>query len=102
MSSRTPEEMRRSRPRRGGPGEKRAGAIRELRTANECDELEAIVRETSVDDRYRRQALEELATPQCDSTLRELVHDDEPSRGRCIRRPKNCSRPSKTVEIARE
>jgi len=68
--------MRRSRPRRGGPGEKRAGAIRELRTANECDELEAIVRETSVDDRYRRQALEELATPQCDSTLRELVHDE--------------------------
>ncbi|QLK25934.1 hypothetical protein HYG81_17950 [Natrinema zhouii] len=80
MSSRTPEECVDLALDEGAAEEKRVGAIRELRTANECDELEALVRTERIDDRYRRQALEELATPQCDSTLRELV-DDEPLEG---------------------
>ena len=76
MSSRTPTECVEIALDDGATEEQRAGAIRELKTANECDELEALVREERIDDRYRRQALEAMATTQCDSRLRNLVDDD--------------------------
>ena len=76
MSSRTPEECIDLAIDEGADEADREGAIRELKTANECDELEALVRRESLDEQYRRQALEALATPQCDSTLRELVEEE--------------------------
>lgn len=75
MSSRTPAECTDLALDDGADEETRAGAIRELKTANECDELADIVRTERIADRYRQQALEALATPQCDSTLRQLVDD---------------------------
>jgi hypothetical protein len=75
MSSRTPEECIALALDEGADEERRAGAIRELKTANECDELAALARRTELNDEYRRRALEALATPQCDSTLRELVDE---------------------------
>ncbi|ELY70965.1 hypothetical protein [Natrinema versiforme] len=75
MSSRTPAECIDLALDEGADEERRADAIRELKTANECDELAALVREEDIDERYRRQALESLATPQCDSALRHLVDD---------------------------
>ncbi|WP_339104792.1 hypothetical protein [Haloterrigena salinisoli] len=75
MSSRTPEECIDLALDEGADEEQRAGAIRELKTANECDELAALVREGDIADRYRRQALEAMATSQCDSALRHLVDD---------------------------
>ncbi len=76
MSSRTPQECIDRALDESADGETRSAAIHELKTANECDELEALVRRESLDEQYRRQALEALATPQCDSTLRELVEED--------------------------
>jgi hypothetical protein len=75
VSSRTPEECVDLALDEEAAEEDRTDAIRELKTANECDELEAIVRREDLDDAYRQQALEAVATPQCDSTLRELVDD---------------------------
>ncbi|MFC6769584.1 hypothetical protein [Natrinema soli] len=80
MSSRTPEDCVELALDEEAAEADRTDAIHELKLANECDELEALVREASVDDWYRRHALEALTTPQCDSTLRELV-DDEPLEG---------------------
>ncbi|WP_222919876.1 hypothetical protein [Natrinema sp. SYSU A 869] len=74
MSSRTPAECVDLALDEGADEENRAGAIRELKTANECDELAALVREERIADQYRHQALEALATPQCDSALRKLVN----------------------------
>ncbi len=51
----------------------RTDAINELKTANECDELEAFARTDDLGEQYRRRALESLATRHCDSTLHDLV-----------------------------
>ncbi|MGQ3411900.1 hypothetical protein ACT4ML_06510 [Natrinema sp. LN54] len=75
MSSRTPEECIDLALDDEAADGRRTDAIRELKTANECDELAALVRRENLADQYRRQALEALATPQCDSTLRTLVED---------------------------
>lgn len=73
MSSRTPDEcVERALDESATEGE-REDAIHELKLANECDELEALVRTEDLGDRYRQRALRAIATPQCDSTLRELV-----------------------------
>lgn len=50
-------------------------AIDELRRAHECDELARLVRDEELDRPYRSLALQSLAIPQCDSTLRELASD---------------------------
>lgn len=84
MSSRTPEECIELALAADAAEGTRLDAIRELKTANECDELEELVRNANLDERYRRVALESVATSQCESTLRELVDADcleEPLRG---------------------
>lgn len=75
MSSRTPEECIDLALDEGADADDREYAIHELKLANECDELEAMVRRESLAGEYRRAALRALATPQCDSTLRELVEE---------------------------
>ena len=75
MSSRTPTECVDLAVDESATDEQREDAVDELRTANECDELEELVRKDDLDDRYRERALRALATPQCDSTLRELVEE---------------------------
>ncbi|ELZ15267.1 hypothetical protein C477_18815 [Haloterrigena salina JCM 13891] len=77
MSSRTSTECVELALDDGADEERRAGAIRELKTANECDELAALARTERIADRYRRQALEALATSQCDSALRGLVEEED-------------------------
>ncbi|WP_135830194.1 hypothetical protein [Halorussus halobius] len=57
-------------------GEKRREeAIDGLRTANECDMLADLARDDSLADRYRRQAVRALGSPQCTAMLRSLVDD---------------------------
>ncbi|WP_254528797.1 hypothetical protein [Natrinema gelatinilyticum] len=75
MSSRTPEECIDLALNESATAETRREAISELKMANECDELERLVRRESLDDRYRQQTLKALATPQCHSTLRGLVDE---------------------------
>ncbi|RBI58989.1 hypothetical protein DMJ13_24580 [halophilic archaeon] len=75
MSSRTPKECVDLAVDESASKDRREDAIQELKTANECDELEKLVRMDGLDDRYRERALRALATPQCDSTLRELVEE---------------------------
>ena len=77
MSSRTPEECVEVARDESAAEDERDDAIHELKMANECDELEGLVRATEIQDRYRQRALRALATPQCDSTLRELVEEGE-------------------------
>ncbi|SEW02815.1 hypothetical protein [Natrinema salifodinae] len=77
MSSRTPAECIDLALDDAATDEARTDAIHELKTANECDELAALVRRDELDDRYRRQALQSLATGQCDSMLRKLTEDED-------------------------
>lgn len=73
MSSRTPSECITLATDESANEEDRSQAIRELKTANECDELAALARRDGLEDRYRREAIDALATPQCDSTLKEIA-----------------------------
>jgi hypothetical protein len=75
MSSRTPEECVDAATDTSESDETRTEAIQELRRANECDQLEALVRNDGLDERFRREALGALDTRQCVSTLRELVEE---------------------------
>ncbi|WP_436927640.1 hypothetical protein [Halosimplex amylolyticum] len=72
MSSRTPTECIELTIDSSASDEDRKDAIHALKQANECDELAHLVQTESLEDRFRHQALEALATPQCDSTLRDL------------------------------
>ena len=76
MSSRTPTECIDLSTDTSANEIDRKDAIRALQRANECDELAELVRTSTLDDQYRRVALEALATPQCDSTLEILADDD--------------------------
>lgn len=76
MSSRTPTECVDLATDESAADSARTDAIRALKRANECDELERLVRRDDLSEVYRREALNALATPQCDSTLRELVEED--------------------------
>lgn len=73
MSSRTPEECIELAVDEAADKDEREDAIHSLKMANECDELEGLVRMDELEDHYRQRALQALATPQCDSTLQELV-----------------------------
>lgn len=75
MSSRTPEECVELALDESADADEREAAIHALKSANECDELEALVRRGELGDQFRHRALRALATPQCDATLRELVED---------------------------
>lgn len=55
--------------------DERTDAIHELRTANECDELERLVRRGGLETELRREALHSLAVPQCDASMRELLRE---------------------------
>ena len=72
MSSRTPTECVELATDPQARDDDRKDAIHALKQANECDELADLVRTESLDERLRHQALEALATPQCDSTLRDI------------------------------
>lgn len=77
MSSRTPQECVDLAVDSTAPREEREDAIDELRTANECDELAGVATDASLETDYRRYALEAMATPQCDSMLRDLIEAGE-------------------------
>lgn len=77
MSSRTPEECIELAVDESAEEGRREDAIRELKLANECDELARLARMDDLPDRYREQAVAALATPQCDTTLRALVEDGD-------------------------
>ena len=55
----------------------REAAVNELETANECSRLADLVRTDDLDERYRKQALEGLGHPQCQTTLTTLVEDGD-------------------------
>lgn len=76
MSSRTPTECVALATNDSATEADREDAIHELKLANECDELEALIRTEHLEEQYRNQALKALVTPQCDSTLRGLVRDE--------------------------
>lgn len=76
VSSRTPEECIDLATDESAAQEDREAAIDALKLSNDCDDLEDLVRMESLQERYRRHALQALATPQCDSTLRVLADDD--------------------------
>lgn len=87
MSSRTPTECVELASDASADEDDREGAIRELRTANECDELAALALKDDLERQFRRQALQALGAPQCDSTLRRLVEEEsleEPLRGDAV------------------
>ena len=73
MSSRTPVECVDVATDSTASDEDRTDAIHALKQANECSELDALARNEDIGERFRREALRALATPQCESTLRELV-----------------------------
>lgn len=75
MSSRTPTECVDLATDDDAPDDARSEAIQELKHANECDELAALVRSIDLEAEFRRVALDALATPQCDSTLSDLGQD---------------------------
>lgn len=75
MSSRTPEECVDVARDASADPDARESAIHELKMANECDELAGLVSSDEVDDRYRREALDAIATRQCDTKLEELVEE---------------------------
>lgn len=75
MSSRTPTECVALATDDAATDADREAAIHELRLANECDELTALVWMESLEETYRHQALEALVTSQCDSMLSDLVSD---------------------------
>lgn len=81
MSSRTPEECVELALDESATESEREDAIHELEMANECDELDALVRRESLSDGLRQCALQALATPQCDTMLRRLAGEEslEPS-----------------------
>ena len=81
MSSRTPTECVALATDASASEDDRKDAIHALKLANECDELETLVRTDDLSEQYRREALHALATPQCDSTLRELVEEGPLDRG---------------------
>lgn len=56
--------------------ERRAAAIGQLRTANECDGLAAVAT-GDVPAELRRRAVEAMGEPQCEEMLAELLEDDE-------------------------
>lgn len=88
MSSRTPEECIELAVDASASAGDREDAIRALARANECDELADLARTDDLEERYRRRALDALATPQCDSMLRTLVDEgslDESVRGEAER-----------------
>ena len=76
MSSRTPEECIELVVDESAGEDQREDAIHELKLANECDELASLARTDDLSERYRERALRALATPQCDTTLHELVEDE--------------------------
>jgi hypothetical protein len=55
----------------------REEAIDDLRAANECSRLTDIALNDDIDDRYREQAVTNLAHPQCKPALRALVERSE-------------------------
>ena len=77
MSSRTPTECVDLATDPSANSADRIDAIHALKRANECDELAALVVMETLDESLRREALDTLATPQCDSTLENLVEDGE-------------------------
>lgn len=76
MSSRTPTECVELATDESASEDDRLDAIHALELANECDELEALVRSPTLEEQFRRKALRSLANPRCDATLRELVEED--------------------------
>jgi hypothetical protein len=56
--------------------EERERAIGLLETANECDSLAETVGTDDLEGRYREQALNALAHPQCKATLADLADDE--------------------------
>jgi hypothetical protein len=76
VSSRTPEECIELATDESAAQEDREDAIDALKLSNDCDDLEDLVRMETLQERYRRHALQALATPQCDSTLRVIADDD--------------------------
>ena len=76
MSSRTPEECIEVVVDESAGESQREGAIRELKLANECDELASLVRADDLSEQYRELALRALVTPQCDTMLSGLAEDE--------------------------
>lgn len=72
----TPEESFETAMDESSDDAAREEAIDALEAANECASLAAVVERDDVADRFRRQALDALATPQCDSALRRLSEHD--------------------------
>lgn len=73
MSSRTPQECVDLAVDSSASREDREAAVDELKTANECDELAEIAANEDLSSDIRQRALRAIATPQCDSMLRNLV-----------------------------
>lgn len=84
MSSRTPTECVELAVDASADRDAREEAIHELKLANECDELAALVRNEDLEEELRRRALRSLGTSQCDSMLEKLAADD--SLDRSLRR----------------
>jgi len=73
MSSRTPTEYVDRATDSTASEADRIDAIHALKTANECDELAALVRNHEIATQFRHEALEAMGTPQCGDTLQFLV-----------------------------
>ncbi|MDS0260953.1 hypothetical protein NDI56_16245 [Haloarcula sp. S1CR25-12] len=76
MSSRTPTEYVDRATDSTASEADRIEAIHALKTANECDELAALVRNHDIERQFRNEALEAMGTPRCDDTLQFLVDRD--------------------------
>ncbi|MBX0305592.1 hypothetical protein [Haloarcula salinisoli] len=76
MSSRTPTEYVEKATDSSASEADRKEAIHALKTANECDELAAIVRNHDIEAQFRKEALEAMGTSQCDGTLQLLVDEE--------------------------
>ncbi|MDS0282676.1 hypothetical protein [Haloarcula onubensis] len=76
MSSRTPDEYVDRATDSTASDANRKEAIHALETANECDELAALVRDHDIEAQFRHEALEAMGTPQCADTLQLLVDED--------------------------
>lgn len=72
----TPEENLEIATDESSDRDARTNAIDELETANECRSLADLVRSDGLDERYREQALNGLAHPQCRSKLETLAEED--------------------------
>ncbi len=72
----TPEERFETAMDESHSREEREAAVDALAAANECDTLAKIAARDDFAAEFRRRALDELATPQCEATLRDLAADN--------------------------